>query len=286
MLSLILLSEPAVAQPQSDCPEDLGRGPREITPADGAAAVTLDAVVRVGYTPGFFAEPGRDPADFLEVYARDSVEQLVGDFQVVGGDTVFFIPEMLLEAESMYHGLARGIDGDLEFSFRTGRTLDERAPTLGPIARVDATEIEAGCEAPDGGYRVDVHFPPAADDGPPGSIEYLLYLSRFAGQGAPSIRARARGYSTRLITMAFVLSQDEAVEPICVEVVAVDGVGRVSEVGETTCLDPLTGSFFAGLCSVSPHGNSTSLAVVAFVACLTLIRRRRGWRRDRGHESP
>jgi len=257
-------------------------------PADGAAAVTLDAVVRVDYTPDFFEEAGRDPAVFLEVYSDAASEQLAGEYQVVGGDTVFFVPDTLLDPESRYRGIARGIDGDLEFAFRTGRTLDEAAPTVQPIARVDATRVESGCEAPEGGYRIDVHFPPAVDDGPAGSIEYLLYLSRFASQGAPNIRARARGYSTQLITMAFVLSLEDAAEPICVEVVAVDGVGRVSDVGETTCLDPLSGSFFAGLCSVSvsPHGNPASLAVVAFVACLTLLRRRRGWRRDEGHDSP
>ena len=268
----------AGAQEPLDCPEDLGQGPREVTPADGAGGVTRDAVVQVGYTVDFFGLARGPLNELLEVFEVDSESPVAGEYQVVGGETLFFIPDEPLLSDTAYRGVARGVENDLEFSFRTGATLDQIPPEMRGVAWATSVPVDTACESPEGGYRVEVQFPPALDDGPAGSVEYWLYLTRGAGQGAPVVRARARGYRAQLITMAFVLTPEEAAEPICVDVIAVDGVGRISNGQATACLDPYDRSFFNGLCSAINVASDGPQAPAIWLVVMGLVlagRRRR-----------
>ena len=156
------------------------------------------------------------------------------------------------------------------------------------VSWATSVPVDIACESPEGGYRVEVQFPPALDDGPAGSLEYWLYLSRGAEQGAPVVRSRARGYRAQVITMAFVLTPEEAAEPICVDIVAVDGVGRISNGQATACLDPYDRSYFSGLCAVagatsdSSHGPTLWLLLAAMmVGRRKYSREQRGKRRRR-----
>jgi hypothetical protein len=97
------------------------------------------------------------------------------------------------------------------------------------------------------------------------------------------LRARTRNFTTDLITMAFVLEPSEAVEPICVAIQAVDGVGRVDNDGEPRCFDPIQGNFFEPLCTVGSFGASRAASgawgsagvLVGFALVLAGRRRRR-----------
>jgi hypothetical protein len=87
--------------------------------------------------------------------------------------------------------------------------------------------------------------------------------------------------------MAFVLSDAEAVAPVCFVVHAVDGLGNVDSEGEPVCFEPVQGTYFEA-CSVSAPGatnraaNRAANGVRGFalgVAAVVLARRRRGARR-------
>lgn len=263
-----------------DCDEIITRGPIEVTPATGASAVTLDAYVRVEFSDGYFGL-GIDPAEALDLRFCDGLsvvecetlgEPVAGDIQVVG-DTLFFLPARDFMPSAQYAGIARGIDLDLGIAFRTGAVLDSGPPIMSEVESPTTARVDPSCEAPEGGYRVDVSFPPATDDGSPGSIEYLLYFTRGAGLEAPELRRRARNFSTELVTMAFVLSPEEAVSPGCVVVHAVDGVGNVDDDMEPKCFEPVQGNFFEPLCSAAPmQGRSWfGWALLAWI----VIRRKR-----------
>ena len=282
MLVPMLLGETASAQDagMDECDEIVTRGPLEVTPATGASAVTLDAYVRVEYSDGYFGL-GIDPAEAIDLRFCDGLsvvecetvgEPVAGDVQVVG-DTLFFLPARDFMAGAQYAGVARGIDLDLGIAFRTGSTVDSGPPVMGEVDAPTTARVDPSCEAPEGGYRVDVSFPPATDDGSPGSIEYLLYFTRGAGLGAPELRRRARNFSTELVTMAFVLSPEEAVSPGCVVVHAIDGVGNVDDDMEPECFEPVQGNFFEPLCSASPIEGRSWLGWA--LVGLVLVRRRR-----------
>lgn len=243
---------PATATAQEECDPDLFRGPRVVTPSDSARDVTLDAIVEVEFSDGYFDEPGVDPATAVTLGEDDGGAAVPGRTQVIR-DTLFFVPDAPLSPSTFYSGRARGLDGDLEFAFETGTVArDTTPPVLGEIDGASSSEVEPSCEAPDGGFRIDVSFRPATDDGPAGSIEYLLFLTRGPMVDAPQLRATARNFATELVTMAFVLSPDEAVAPVCVAVHAVDGLGNVDDDGQSRCFDPVQGNYFEPLCSVTP----------------------------------
>ena len=168
-------------------------------------------------------------------------------------------------------------------------------PEMGEIREVRSTPTPVNCDAPEGGYRVDVSFEPALDDGSPGSIEYLLYLTRGPGVQAPELRDRARNFTEGgdgLVTMAFVLRPNEADGPVCVAVHAVDGVGRVDRSVPARCFEPIQGNFFQGLCSVgfafreSNEGARTLLVQTLGGVALMLLHRRRLRNRRASRRSP
>lgn len=263
-----------------ECDEIVTRGPLAVTPATGASLVTVDAYVRVEFSEGYFGL-GIEPEDAIDLRFCDGLsvvecetvgEPVAGTVQVVG-DTLFFLPARNFMGGAQYAGIARGIDLDLGIAFRTSTTVDTGPPVMSDVDSPTTARVDASCEAPEGGYRVDVSFPPAQDDGSPGSIEYLLYFTRGADLEAPELRRRARNFSTELVTMAFVLSPEEAVSPGCVVVHAVDGVGNVDDDMEPQCFEPVQGNFFEPLCSASTIEGRSWLGWSLLV--LVLLRRRR-----------
>lgn len=275
-----------------DCDDPPLQRPEETFPADRAPSVSIDAPLRVRYTAGYFGPggPGGDPTRLLEVRrcARAACdffacEEEVGEFvpgrvQVLGDELAYF-PDAGWETAATYTGIARGRDDDLAFSFCTGSSSDDLPPTLGELDELRSDPIEPRCDAPDGGYRVGVFFPPATDSGPPGSIEYLLFQTRGAGVDAPILRDRVRNYAGEQITMAFVLPPSEADAPICVRVAAVDGVGNLdfSDLSdeEEPCLDPVQGNFFYGLCGAAPGRGPAGGGLAIGLVALAWARRRR-----------
>ncbi len=286
--SLVLLSVSACwgrAQAQdagvTGCDEVLTRGPLEVTPATNATGVTLDAPVKVRFSPGYFELPGVDPASLIElrrcgelsaVECETLGEPVAGEVQVIGDRTLYFVPAHDLSPRELYAGVVRGIDQDLGIAFRTGFSADVGPPQLGTVDTPTTAQVGPSCEAPAGGYRVDVSFEPATDDGSAGSIEYLLYLTRGGGLEAPELRRRARNFSTGLVTMAFVLSPEEAASPVCIVVHAVDGVGNVDADMEPRCFEPITGDYFEPACNAGAAGSGGWLGLLGVL----LFRRRRG----------
>lgn len=267
------------------CPDTTVRGPYEVTPASGAGGVSVNSYVQVLYGDGYFA-PGFDPTGTFELKrCRDlplldcevSGEAVEGRVEVVGDRWLFFVPTGELPPNEPFVGLARGIERDLNFNFRTGGLRDVAPPmfsglTGGPTtSRVDPT-----CDGRSG-YRVDVRFAPARDDGPAGSLEYLLYLTRGPNLRAPELRARLRNFTTEEVTMAFVLDDEEATGPSCVVVHVVDGVGRVNREMAPACFLPGSGTFFEA-CAVGAPGGGSGAGAAAFLSLVVvgvLVGRRR-----------
>lgn len=280
-----------------DCEVPIARQPLQVTPADGARQVSIDAPVRVEYTPDYFgaAGPGDDPATLIGVYrcptdgctvgcryeeAR-SGEFVPGRVQVLGDD-LFFFPEGGWEPQQAYAGIARGRDADLPFAFCTSTIPDTTPPDLRGLQNVTSTPVSPRCDAPQGGYRIAAFFAPA-DDGPapPASIEYLLFQPRGAGIEEPVLRSRIRNFATETHTMAFVLPPHQADLPICVRVAAVDGNGNIdwSDANpEVDCIDPVQGNYFASICSASAVGTrapAAGLGLVLAALSILVVRRRR-----------
>lgn len=271
--------------------------PQEVTPADSARQVSIDAPVRVRYSPGYFGAggPGGDPSTLITVFRcpddgctfpcrfEDAqLENFVSGRVQVLGDNLFFYPEDQWEPGQAYTGLAKGEDSELPFSFCTGTTTDRTPPNLREIADVTSTAVEPRCDAPEGGYRIAAFFPPADDaGGPPASIEYLLFQTRGAGIEEPVLRSTIRNFATEMHTMAFVLPPSEATEPICVRVAAVDGNGNLdwsNSRADVDCIDPVQGDFFQPLCVASAIGAGRApafgFALFGLVALALVIRRR------------
>jgi hypothetical protein len=289
-VALAFVASPSFAQDAGvSCDDPPYRGPLEVTPASGAGGVTIDAYVKVLYGEGTLG-PELDPESLIELRhcgdlgpfeCETSGERVPGRAQIVGDRWVFFVPDGELLANAQYAGVARGAEGDLPFTFRTGTARDLRAPTLGNVSSPATARVDRPCEG-GRGFRVDVRFDGATDDGPQGSIEYLLYLTRGATVEAPELRARVRSLATSETTMAFVLSDAEAVAPVCFVVHAVDGLGNVDSDGEPVCFEPVQGTYFEA-CSVSAPGATRGLGVGAFAVGVVVVvlgvRRRRGARR-------
>lgn len=281
------------------CTPPTAREPEEVTPADTARQVSLDAPVRVRYTPGYFGPegPGDDPTTLITMVRCPTDGCGIGcsfeetptrEFFVPGrvqvlGDNLFFFPDANWEPGQAYAGIARGRDSNLTFGFCAGTTTDATPPELGELDRVTSTPATPRCDAPEGGYRIAAFFAPADDRGaPPASIEYLLFQTRGAGIDEPVLRSTIRNFATETHTMAFVLPPGQAGEPICVRVAAVDGNGNIdwSDANSNIdCVDPVQGNFFASLCTVSQAGAGRApLAGLGLFAAATLalvVRRRR-----------
>jgi hypothetical protein len=286
-LALVLFGAASVAEAQ-DCPDPPPDAPLEATPAAGAPSVTRDTFVRVRYAPGYFEPggPGERPSTLLHLgrcgpcgslCSIEDAEPVPGLIQVHGDDLVY-LPDDLLEASSQYVALATGVDGTLEIPFCTNTRTDSAAPTLGAISRQTPVRVGPTCGLPDGGYRVGLYFEPATDDGPPGSIEYLLYLTRGVGVEEPRLVARSWNYPAETITMSLLLEPELGETPVCVQLVAVDGVGNATVNEEPHCFDPITRTWFYGGCTATPHAGRGSLTAIALVALAVTLAKRRSRR--------
>lgn len=278
LLLLAASAAPAFAQ----CDED-DFAVVESAPASGATDVPLNAFIRVLYPRCYFSLTGQDPLTSLELTVDGT--PVPGTMQQGDDQTVFFVPQGLLDNGRRYDVIARDFEGDFAFSFTTGFSVDSSPPEF-PEPRLTVTSSripEDSIDLPEGGYRVDVSFDPAVDDGAAASIEYLLYLTRGNEDlEAPQLRSRARNFTTGLITMAFVITNEEAEQPLCVEVHAIDGVGRMSEDRPSECFEPIMGSFFEG-CSVSAPGGGEGGVLWVFAVCAWLGGRRRFLRGSNRH---
>lgn len=291
VLSLVVLAlvrpSPSAAQ---DCDAGTSRAVREVTPAAGATAVTIDAPIRLRYSAGYFGPdgPGDDPATLVTLVrcgtcaTRCSIDEgqpVAGDVSV-SGDLLTFVPLANLQPSSGYAGVASAVDGDFEFSFCTGTRTDTMPPTRPSISSQSSTEVSDGsCDGGGAGYRIGVFVTPSTDDGPGGSIEYLLFMTRGPNLTEPVLVNRVRNFSTTSdITMSFRIDRDAASLPMCVSVIAVDGVGNASMESETRCFDPLTQVTFEG-CAAMPglsrHGGALGLVLLGGLARRARRRRRR-----------
>ena len=73
--------------------------------------------------------------------------------------------------------------------------------------------------------------------------------------------------------MSILLEPELGTTPVCVQLVAVDGVGNVTVNDEPHCFDPITRTWFYGGCSArGGHGAATNRgALVVFAATLALL---------------
>lgn len=276
-------ADPARAQSSADC-EANDPGPCWVFPRPGTPeAVTLDAPVLVRFTPGFFDDRGVEAVAF-ELNDADTGAAVGGSLSIAD-DVLYFVPDGWLEPNTSYEGSIYAGDPEpreIQIGFRTGSFADSRPPVMGPILDVTPhpeTEVAGFGE---GSERVDIEFEGATDDGPLGSIEYLIFLTRGHGISAPVLRLR-RLEQPGNIPAAIGMTADEAAEPACAAIVAVDGVGK-TDASPEQCFDPRTGTFFEPLCSVSPHPTLPGVLGLVLPVGFALLARRR--RRGRGARAP
>ncbi|MFW5876884.1 MAG: hypothetical protein ACOCXM_09115 [Myxococcota bacterium] len=267
---------PGVARAQVDALCD-GRpepGPCAVTPLPGTPEdVTLDAPIRIRYTPGFF-DTFAETSTAVEVF--DATGQPVsGSTEVAASDLLLFRPDGGWQPDTRYDGRVFGEGGEIAFGFQTGDELDQRPPVMGPILSAEPAEDSEVPGLGPGSVRIDVTFEGATDDGPQGSVEYQVYVTRGADLAAPELRLRVRHQSAPLVA-AVGLTGEETGSTVCIAIVAIDGVGKI-DVSEERCFDPITGHFFEPLCSVVPHPRPNDVLGLLWPMALGLF-----WLRRRG----
>ncbi|MEM9192636.1 MAG: hypothetical protein AAGF12_25905 [Myxococcota bacterium] len=285
---LASLVSPGLASAQGDeeCEDPVVQGPEEATPAFGVRGVTLGAPVRIRYTDGFFTGGvfEGDPAEIFSLRLAETGELVPGRVEVIL-DTLIFTPDAPYLPMTEYEAVALGTGGSaFNPTFVTGDAFDTGPPDFGNISDVRAFEQDRSCDAPNGGFRIDVTFEAATDDGPDGDIEYLLYLSRGPNVEAPELQRRVRNQTPGGVIVAFNLEPEDAVSPICVAVHAVDGVGNVDDDGQPRCEDPIQGNFFEPLCAVEAPGVAGAapygaLGLLVVMGVGRILRRRSACRR-------
>jgi hypothetical protein len=267
-----------------DC-ERLDPGICEITPTPpprlgecAVEAVPRNAPIKVRLTPGFLVHPG---IGAVAIRAFDTVaeEDVPGELQAAGDDVVFFVPDAPWRAGAQHDVWIQAQFSELDLCFITSFAFDTEPPSMGRILRVTPrpdTELD---ELEEGALRIDVEFEAATDDGPLGSIEYYLYMTRGYDVGAPVLMWRAR-HQTSTMVAGVALSPRQKVEPACFVVVATDGVGN-TDASEPACFEPVQGNYFQPLCSAgsSPGGVGGGWAMLAFLGAIAAARRVR--RRDK-----
>ncbi len=283
-LLALLVATPVAAQDEIECPSS-ELGPLDVTPAGRAEDVTLDAYVRVRYSEDYFLGVP-DAASFVRLHEdlddEDAFVELgpevPGEGQVVGDD-VYLIPDEPLEPNRQYAVVAESFEFEpLIIDFRTGDSVDRRAPTIGSVSSPTTESVDETCGR-GAGYRVDLVVRDVRDDGPASSVELLVYLARQEGLESPELVLRARGTGADELPLGFVLTDDRASDPACVVVHAVDGVGKIDDSMEPVCFEPIQGAFFEGLCAANrvagapTRGRAGSVGLVAF-AILLVVRRR------------
>lgn len=267
---------PCVARAQSDCDTQQEPGPCWVFPRPGTPeAVTLDAPIEIRYTPKFFDTYGRQ-ATAIDVFDSATGNPVPGVVEVAASDLMFFLPNGGWQPTTSYDGRVYGQGMEIDFNFTTGTTVDRSPPIAGRILDVTPHPGSEVAAVGPGSERVDIDFQSATDDGPIGSIEYQIYLTRGHGIDAPVLRLRKLGQEPGApIPAAIGLTAYEAEQPACVAVVAVDGVGK-TDVSNEDCFDPVVGSFFQPLCSAggTPHLPGV-LGLVMPIGLVLWVRRRR-----------
>lgn len=254
----------------------------QLTPAVGAAGgVTLDSPVIARYAADV------DVFDFApeDLLTLDRLGDDGSSMPVAGRyerfdaqpNVLVFRPAGPLASETSFGGTVFDpIERDeRSLAFVTGDRVDEvepRFPASGAVS-LRAAGRGSGCQ----GTRVDVSFTPALDDGPRGSVEHLVLQTRGAGLTAPVLRSRVRASMGGEVTASFLLDADQAAEPLCVVVLAVDGVGRVGDPAGPACFTPDGEARFVGLCAMSHFRGGSgpgapALLGVALCLCLRRLR--------------
>ena len=257
----VALSAPTGRLQAQECPTT-DAGPLLSTPGNEARQVTVDAYVKVEYSPDYFVGIA-DPGQFVHLHETISDPGAIPNYQVgeqvpgsvsVVGDVVYYVPDEPLASLTRYVIVAESFEFEpKEFAFETGIQSDTSPPRLGAVRSPTTERVGPTCGRPSG-YRVDVVVETIFDDGPLGSVELLVYLARQDGLEAPELILRERALGSGENTLGFVISDEQATQPACIVVHAVDGVGRVDDTMEPLCFEVIQGAFFSGLCSVAPRG--------------------------------
>lgn len=276
-VTALLATAPLASAQDAGCPSAPDVGPLEVVPAVGATLVPRNAVIRVRYSPGYFAG-ATAPTETITL-TRAGGAAVAGTVQLAGDETLYFVPTSPLDASTVYTGTASGSAFLFDFSFTTGTTTDVAWPVLDDPHGADGFSMQSSpadlaC-APSGSRRIDLRFPSALDDGPSSSLEYQVYLARGEGLSAPTLLTRVRDYGASITTVGFVLGPDQVKGAVCISVVAVDGLDRSTEWPSPVCFDPVHGSGFVGLCSASPGAGSRSAGLAWLVVGGVLLLRRR-----------
>jgi hypothetical protein len=271
LVAMLLGTPSGAAYAQGDCPP-LPRGPYETTPISGSTGVALNAVIRARYPAGHLDAYGES----VELFDEGGVP-VPGTLDVVGSDTLFFVPDAELLPSQTYTVVASGVDQMIEASFRTGTLPDLSPPSRPEIVEAEAGEASPTCAQPEGGVRLSFLFQTSTDDAGVASLQYGLYRSRGPELEAPTLIARVTQEVEAGATQSIgaVLGEREAAGVSCFVIVAEDGVLRTS-VSDEFCFEPGVGVIFDSLCSTSDLTfASRSLVPTWIVLVALLIRGRR-----------
>lgn len=281
----------ASAQLTIGCDRDVPpSGPSATFPASGASGVTLDAPLRVTYSDGFLQQANIQ--ELLEIFAcldnscteRVAVE---GELSAVQNE-LFFLPAPSWNPFTQYRGTALGTDRSLQFGFTTSSSVDVSPPAFSGGLSVNTEPTQDPCfkegdpGAPPQGYRVEVSFAPATDDGALGDIEYQLFLTRGPDVGGAQLVAQSRNFgATERLSLAFFLDEETAKQTHCVDVIVLDGVGNVTDARSHECFNATLGRDFVG-CTVG-RLDSTKGAALWLLLIAALRVRTRGTARRAKH---
>jgi hypothetical protein len=269
-------------------------------PDDRARAVALDALITLRYPADTDLDALRRTvaADAASdvcggalacLFSGSAREPVAARSSADAGTTLVLVPDALLLPETDYYvSIARpGFDraSRVELQFTTDAEPDREPPRLAADASALRLTVEPAppeCEVEPGSLRVRLLVPRVRDDSDEQSVELLAFLSRARGLRAPVLRARARNPESGDVLLGFVLDPDQASEPVCVVLRAVDGTGKRSEAEPELCFDPREGSHFVPLCSAQPRAVRADGAARTLVTSCALLLLRSRARRRRG----
>lgn len=244
-------------------------------------AVPRNAPIKVRLTDGFLDELGLEGVG-VWVHHAETGEPVPGDLTDVGHDTVYFTPESPWEAGAQYDAvLQAGLD-EMGLCFVASHDFDTEPPRLGPILSITPRSDGSADDLEEGALRIDLEFEAATDDGPLGSLEYFVYLTRGEGLSGALLLWRGR-HQADVMVAGLVLPRAYTVAPVCIAILAVDGVGHTDTVGPA-CFEPLQGNYFEPLCTAVPGAPRGSPIGVGCLVLAALVFRRR-WAAERCGEA-
>ncbi|HEX7481392.1 MAG TPA: hypothetical protein VF331_26550 [Polyangiales bacterium] len=258
-----------------------------VTPRRGADRVALDAAIEVRYPAGTDVpalQVALHPPDALVAMLDEARASVPGRLDRPDALTLRFVPEQPLLPHRNYVPLVArpGFDRPeiSEYLFTTGSSVDRAPPQLGANkGNVDiaAAPLPASCGAAPGTYGVHVGFAMASDDADLSAIEHSLWLTSATGLGAPALVDRTRDAQAGRVDLTFRLTAEQARSPVCFELHAVDGVGKLADNQPQLCFHPVQGSYFEPACAVSQPGvRGVSRSGRGFLVALGLLWLARG----------